>query len=1041
MASISSLGLGLWPFGLRSPSAPSSPLILPAVRGIRTIQLQVLIDAANPPPPTGLTYAWHVILKFFGMLKRSGSRTSSLLHPVRMAFGVICSPTANSSYDGRLAYVAGWEDVLVWDVKRGELASMWHATGVTSPITYLTPAPAPEESTSSTARTFAVSYADGSIRLWSWDPETPGVEAVEVVTFNGHKKGVSALAWDADGGRLASGGSEGEVVVWDRVAEVGLFRLRGHRGPVTSLHFIPHPTLGATQHAGYLLTTSRDTYLKLWDLSTQHCVQTVVVGRSEVWSCAVKDEEEAEDDGRWLILTGSGDGEVRAWTIDKAALAEGLKENENGELPKLVLPLCTVPLPPSTHPVSQLAFHPTLPVILAQTSERTTAVLRLRSEEEVAAKRARRRKRDREKSKKKGVDVEEEAMNEEPIAWEDRVTTWCVVKANAKVKSFSLGEDGAKSMSLLLALANNSLESYSVPSPQGAKKSKLADGNAPEPAKVHSVELAGHRQDVRALAVSSDDQVLASAASGTLKVWNMRSTACLRTMECGYALCCTFLPGDRHVVVGTKAGELLLYDVAASVLLQRYEAHKGPVWALHVRPDGRGLVSGSADKDVKFWDFEMREEGEGERVVSRLGVETIYKNKQLALVHVKTLKMTDDVLAVKYSPDGRLLAVSLLDSTVKIFFADTLKFFLSLYGHKLPVLALDISSDSKLILTCSADKNVKIWGLDFGDCHRSLFAHDDSVMSVAFEKNSHYFWSVGKDRVLKYWDGDKFELIQKLEGHQGEIWALAVSHQGSYVVTGSHDKSIRIWEKTDEPLFLDEERERELEAAHDAALVDSMNRLDTEDGDGEGEAEAVQKQTAETLMAGERIMDALALADADREATEEWEAEKARLGDAGASLPAPAKNPELAARGVEADEHVYNTLASIPAAHMEDALLVLPFRNVISLLGYLDAWAVADRDIVLTARLLHFLIRTHHAQIVANRVMRARLVSLRTHVRSALGRHRAQMGYNLAALRFLRARWEGERTAGLLEEEGMDEEAVRRRLEESRTKRKRVAVV
>jgi U3 small nucleolar RNA-associated protein 12 len=61
---------------------------------------------------------------------------------------------------------------------------------------------------------------------------------------------------------------------------------------------------------------------------------------------------------------------------------------------------------------------------------------------------------------------------------------------------------------------------------------------------------------------------------------------------------------------------------------------------------------------------------------------TQHKTKQLALVHVRTLKMTDDVLAVKYSPDGRYLAVSLLDSTVKIFFQDTLKFFLSLYGHK-----------------------------------------------------------------------------------------------------------------------------------------------------------------------------------------------------------------------------------------------------------------------------------------------------------------------------------------------------------------------
>ena len=171
--------------------------------------------------------------------------------------------------------------------------------------------------------------------------------------------------------------------------------------------------------------------------------------------------------------------------------------------------------------------------------------------------------------------------------------------------------------------------------------------------------------------------------------------------------------------------------------------------------------------------------------------------------------MTDDVLAVRYSPNGKLLAVALLDSTVKVFYQDTLKFFLSLYGHKLPVLSMDISHDSKLIVTCSADKNVKIWGLDFGDCHRSLFAHDDSVMQVAFERNdvreldakpSHFFWTVGKDRMVKYWDGDKFELIQKFEGHHGEIWALAVSNHGKFVVTGSHDKSIRVWEKLDEPV-------------------------------------------------------------------------------------------------------------------------------------------------------------------------------------------------------------------------------------------------
>lgn len=44
--------------------------------------------------------------------------------------------------------------------------------------------------------------------------------------------------------------------------------------------------------------------------------------------------------------------------------------------------------------------------------------------------------------------------------------------------------------------------------------------------------------------------------------------------------------------------------------------------------------------------------------------------------------MTDDVLSVRFSPNGKLLAVALLDSTVKVFYQDSLKFFLSLYGHK-----------------------------------------------------------------------------------------------------------------------------------------------------------------------------------------------------------------------------------------------------------------------------------------------------------------------------------------------------------------------
>jgi U3 small nucleolar RNA-associated protein 12 len=74
-----------------------------------------------------------------------------------------------------------------------------------------------------------------------------------------------------------------------------------------------------------LLTSSKDTFLKLWDLTTHHCIQTVVAHRSEVWSLDVNPDQD-------LIFSGSGEGEVKAWRIDKESLREGLSETETGEV-------------------------------------------------------------------------------------------------------------------------------------------------------------------------------------------------------------------------------------------------------------------------------------------------------------------------------------------------------------------------------------------------------------------------------------------------------------------------------------------------------------------------------------------------------------------------------------------------------------------------------------------------------------------------------------------------------------------------------------
>lgn len=57
-----------------------------------------------------------------------------------------------------------------------------------------------------------------------------------------------------------------------------------------------------------------------------------------------------------------------------------------------------------------------------------------------------------------------------------------------------------------------------------------------------------------------------------------------------------------------------MYDIASAALVESVKAHGATVWSLHVRGDGGALVSGSADKDVKFWEFEGKGDGDHVRV-------------------------------------------------------------------------------------------------------------------------------------------------------------------------------------------------------------------------------------------------------------------------------------------------------------------------------------------------------------------------------------------------------------------------------------------
>ncbi|KAH3901979.1 probable U3 small nucleolar RNA-associated protein 12 [Saccharomycodes ludwigii] len=918
------------------------------------------------------------------------------------SFGVITStsssvwippPVSLSSVNGSVGQLVtgALEEIKVWDIKTGELCRVFKDDG--APIGSIDSKSSKPAQTTSIAyhpdsKLVACGYSDGMIQVWDW------LSKSVLIKFSGHKTAISILKFDETGTRLYSGSHDSNIIVWDLVGEVGLYKLRSHKDCITGLYLDP-------RNENWLISTSKDGLIKVWDLKSQQCVETHMAHTTECWSLSVNLE-------LGLAVTGSTDSSLKIWSLDLETGKEGLKIKEEFVLEKQSKQRA-IDIDFTTNADGVKFFY-------VLNSDKTIEIFRIRPQDEINKALKKREKRLREK----GLDEEEIQVSIQSSRKSMLIHSFFVVRSSMKLKSCNWALISSSKLDLAVTTANNTIEYYSV---LYQRKDVKVQTSSP---KIYTVDLPGHRTDIRCMSVSNDGKILCTCSNGLVKIFNTKTHRCLRTFECGYALCCKILPGGVLAIVGTRNGELQLFDLASSTMLVNLEnAHEGAIWSLDITSDGSKLVTGSADKKVKFWKFEIEEklvEGSTNKYVP-----------QMSLSHETTLEMTDDILCVKLSVEDKYLAVSLLDNTVKVFYFDTMKFYLSLYGHKLPVLSIDISDDSKMIVTSSADKNIKIWGLDFGDCHKSLFAHQDSIMCVRYLPNSHNFFSCSKDGDIKYWDGDKFEMIQKLSAHQSEVWYLAVQPDGSKLYSCSHDHSIRIWAETDDQVFLEEERGREMDELYEENLLNSLeadeNNLikPTEEDEQEDiEISEVHKQTLESLKAGEKLMESLDLGVTEIEAWEKYEVtrknwEKQKNGDSISTVSEPVKprpNAILVALNKTPQDYILDTLVRIKPSQLEDALLVLPFSYVLKFLKFIDyyisnSYNSNDKRLLvqylgLLCKNLFFVIKCNYKELISqkNPALKLQITRVKDNLRKALKQNVDDLGFDLQGLRIMKQEWD-----------------------------------
>lgn len=949
------------------------------------------------------------------------------------SFGVIATasvpavPLPSTSHPVPYIVSAGVDAVLVWSVRKGEVVARYSNASTRKSATVSALAVSPDGSL------IAAGYSDGSIRTWSVALED-SVEVLPekepVATFNGHRAHVSSIAFECYPrgeksknvpNRVVSGSADGDVIVWDLAGEAGVFRVPAHNDVVTSVIMLKQT------ERDIFISSSKDGLVRIYDIDTQHCLQTLAGHRAEVWAMCI-------DPTHTLLFTGSVDAEVRVFKFNDWTEENG---NDKAETQDLMVPLGSVQRKTAAARVRAIhcdvSHGETFAVVAG--NDKNAELFRVRSKDNANTHRQRRKKRAQTKAEKNRAARQEENGDEmeddefvfvDTLEAKDFLVPVRAFKMSSKIRGVHVLSDAyqltsVKSKTLdvrfLLQTSDNALEVHKliVSSQKKQKKRKrvAADDQEAEEEdkpsaksevgqleKVAVLDRSGHRDDMRSISISPDDRLLLSTSKKSLKLWNIAVGSCIRSMEpAGYGLSTSFLGADgAFAAVGTKEGTLDVFDLGSGALVSSIpNAHDGAIWSMTLEAhiyDADFLITGGSDKKIKFWN------------ISDLITGTT--NAQSAVAPSRSMQMPDEILCVCVAKRDRpVLLASLMDSTVRAVFMDDFAPAMNFYGHKLPVMSMDVSSDGLILATGSADKTVKLWGIDFGDCRRSLRAHSDSVVSVGFQPKTHYFFSGSRDGSLKYWDGDKFEFIAEMPGQRGEVWAIGVSGDGEMVATASHDKMLRVWRRTDEPLFLAEEEDRRMDEMFESTLVDDDVRearktrgkqIEFLGDGGTGEALRAGKVSLDTIKGGEKLLEAL-----------ELYAEETNRVLTGDDDEGP--NPYLL--GLAPDAYLLRTLEQIRTADLDEVMHVLPLSEAVTLLGYvtdlLEPGMKKSRlSVEVLVRTAVQLVKLHQNQIVAGACERTVVATLLERVKQSMGELRGRFGFNVAGLGF----WE----RGLAEE-------------------------